>query len=235
MAGAICLRCDWQGEAEAPACPACGTALYREGPRTPPESAARGPEPGAGAGPPPVRPRRRAAFVMAGAVTVVAATAAFLWIRSNTPGAKGPRALSGTIVYAEDLGDGYLAPLAVGPRLGLGGPRAAGPGARRAHRRARGRRRVDRRDFARDSHRAPSVRPAAPRSEGARRAARARRSDRMGPGGRDGGRGGPEPGAGRLSAARVGDRGAAAPAPARPSVRRRRLRRSAVRGPRGGR
>jgi len=106
VAGAICLRCDWQGEAESLACPACGTTLYREGARTPPESAARGPEPGEGAGPPPVPPRRRAAFVMAGAITVVAAAVAFLWIRSNTPGAKGPGSLSGTIVYAEDLGDG---------------------------------------------------------------------------------------------------------------------------------
>ncbi len=38
MVLASCFRCDWSGETDAPACPRCGTALYR-----PPSGQARGP------------------------------------------------------------------------------------------------------------------------------------------------------------------------------------------------
>jgi hypothetical protein len=51
-------------------------------------------------------PRQRARFAVAAALTVVVATVAFLWVRSNTPQAKVTDTLSGTLVYAEDLGDG---------------------------------------------------------------------------------------------------------------------------------
>lgn len=107
MSGAVCLRCDWQGETEASVCPACGTALYREAPRAARGAGGGSLDPGADDHPgQPVRSRRRAPLAMAGAITVLAATVAFLWIRSNTPRAKVPGALSGTVLYAEDLGDG---------------------------------------------------------------------------------------------------------------------------------
>ena len=108
MAGAVCLRCDWQGETEASVCPACGTALYRAAPRAARGADPRPLDPGADDDPGQAdhRPRRRGPFVLAGAITVLVATVAFLWIRSNTPRAKVPGALSGTILYAEDLGDG---------------------------------------------------------------------------------------------------------------------------------
>jgi hypothetical protein len=106
---AVCLRCDWQGEIEALACPDCGTPLYRDpvrgtatGPlRTMPIRPESADDPGLAAA-----PHRRGPFAVAGAITVLLATAAFLWIRSNTPEAKITDSLSGTIVYAEDLGDG---------------------------------------------------------------------------------------------------------------------------------
>jgi len=108
VSAAVCLRCDWKGETHESVCPECGTRLYRESSRPriedpatlPLESDARE-DPG---GSP--QPRRRAPFAIAAALTVVLATAAFLWIRSNTPQAKVADGLSGTLVYAEDLGDG---------------------------------------------------------------------------------------------------------------------------------
>jgi hypothetical protein len=108
VADAVCLRCDWQGETGGSACPSCGSRLYRDATRRARDAAeARPLEPGTEDDPGrPVRPGRRASFALTAAITVLAATVAFLWIRSNTPQAKSSGALSGTILYAEDLGDG---------------------------------------------------------------------------------------------------------------------------------
>ncbi len=105
MGAAVCLRCDWHGEIGAPTCPDCGAPLYR----SPTRETDR-----ASSGPSPVperfrtatpRPRQRG-FLAAAGITVAIATVAFLWVRANTPQAKVTDGLSGTIVYAEDLGDG---------------------------------------------------------------------------------------------------------------------------------
>jgi hypothetical protein len=58
------------------------------------------------ASPPPPDPRHRAPFAIAAVLTVMVAIVAFLWIRANTPQAKVTDGLGGTLVYAEDLGDG---------------------------------------------------------------------------------------------------------------------------------
>ncbi len=107
MAVAVCLRCDWEGATSAMTCPSCGTTLYRAAepaagsPRPRPPTVASEADGTGGV----VGSRRRAPFVLAGTLTVIVATVAFLWIRSITPQAVTD-ALSGTVVYAEDLGDG---------------------------------------------------------------------------------------------------------------------------------
>ena len=129
VAAAVCLRCDWHGETNASTCPDCGAPLYRA--TAPAESSVRSLEPaeqgGGGPGRPP--PRHRALFAAAAGLAIVVATAAFLWIRSNTPQAEDTAALSGTLVYAQDLGEGesrlWRWDLAAGTVVG--GPRVHDP------------------------------------------------------------------------------------------------------------
>jgi hypothetical protein len=111
MASALCFRCDWHGETDAAACPDCAAPLYRPAARvtragtSPREDESTFGDDGFHEHRA-LRLRQRTPFAVATVVTVVVATVSFLWVRSNTPQAKVTSTLTGTLVYAEDLGDG---------------------------------------------------------------------------------------------------------------------------------
>ena len=126
----LCLRCDWEGEAEGAACPRCGTPVYRmQEPRpaavppavrpnepratSPPESVP--PEPEHQASPPPsparARPRRRVgpAARLGAAAAAAVLVAGVLWsIGDRGHPSAGPRrgGLHGTLVYASVSANG---------------------------------------------------------------------------------------------------------------------------------
>ncbi len=129
----LCLRCDWEGETDAPRCPECGAPLFRpsapEPRRRPTTDGALGagsttnaapaspswpvetPRPLAddpdGATPARPTPKARAtALVVAGALVLTGS--AFAWIQAHTPPPAAPATgLKGTLVYAVPVGDDW--------------------------------------------------------------------------------------------------------------------------------
>ena len=129
----LCLRCDWEGETDAPRCPECGAPLFRPSAPEPrrrpttdgglgagsttnaasasPSWSVETPRPLAddpdGATPARPTPKARAtALVVAGALVLTGS--AFAWIQAHTPPPAAPATgLKGTLVYAVPVGDDW--------------------------------------------------------------------------------------------------------------------------------